>query len=420
MVGLVHRRSQHGWTALVIAVGINALAWPILDRVHVGPPAATLTVARRSTPTPTTDGGPTAWSQPTAILLVDRPVPALSLVAILGPEDAARYGRGRALPRAAELPGDRPADRGGGAVGGVATWTDRRDRASDAALRAQIWSSDEAYRAPRADGARSASSPEAIDRRASPSYGEREPRPRAHDGALVASRGDAAGAGVDGAAVPLGRAADARAGAPGATIAARTDGATARSAEAAHVDVGPAAVDVVRHGPAAGDRAVAAASDQRRPDPFDLTPPRAGGEAGGEGVAGVTAPGMVADGWRAPGTAASRWGADTAEERATYATRSDPYFVELFRRLDRAVVFPRDLAIALQSGRVVARVTLRADGVLVAVDVHAASGHRGFDDALTGALRTIGPLGPVPAALIGDRPSLRVLIPYTFKSSMIR
>ncbi|HVV87909.1 MAG TPA: TonB family protein, partial [Kofleriaceae bacterium] len=189
--------------------------------------------------------------------------------------------------------------------------------------------------------------------------------------------------------------------------------------EAAHVDQGESAVDVQRHGPAADDRAVAASSDQRRPDPYDLTPPRAGGDHRGEGVAGVTAPGMVADGWREPGTAASRWG-DSDEERATYATRSDPYFVELFRRLDQEVVFPRDLAIDLKSGRVVASVTVRADGALTAIALHAGSGYRGFDDALVQALHRIGPLGPVPGALIAGRRELRVLIPYTFKSSMIR
>ena len=37
-----------------------------------------------------------------------------------------------------------------------------------------------------------------------------------------------------------------------------------------------------------------------------------------------------------------------------------------------------------------------------------------------GALHKLAPLGPVPGPLRGARPTLRVLIPYTFKSSMIR
>ena len=36
------------------------------------------------------------------------------------------------------------------------------------------------------------------------------------------------------------------------------------------------------------------------------------------------------------------------------------------------------------------------------------------------ALRRLGSLGRVPAPLIAGRTQLRVLIPYTFKSSMIR
>jgi TonB family protein len=424
MDGSARRRPQHGWTALAVALAANLLALPLLDELHVhalGPaasrprPAARADDAARDGLTHPFD------TEPAAIVLVDRAPPALSLAAILGPEDAARFGRGRVRPRKAELPGDRPADRGGGAAGGVDTWTERRDRASDAALRAQVWSSDAAYRAPRADRGRVATTPEAINRRPEPSYGEREPRAAARDGAPRASRGDATGAGNVGGALPAVATADARAGRDGATIAARADGATARAPEPARVEPGDTAVDVSRRGPAVGDRAVAAASDQRRPDPYDLTPPRAGGSAGGEGVAGpLAASGMVADGWRAPGTAATRWGADTDEERATHASRSDPFFLELFRRLDREVVFPRDLAIDLKSGRVVAAVTLRADGGLHAIELHASSGYRGFDDALLGALRRLGPLGPVPAPLIAGRAQLRVLIPFTFKSSMIR
>ncbi len=421
MDGHARRRPQHGWTALAIAVGVNLLAWPVLDDVYLRQrPRSRATVVSSEIHDAARADTVTTFATAAAIVLVDRPVPALSLEAILGPEDAARFGSGRVRPRGAELPGARAADRGGGAEGGVATWTDRRDRADDAALRAQLWSSDQAYRAPRADGGRVASSPEAISRRAEVAYGEREPRPRARDGAVVASRGDTIGTGIDGAALPTGPMAEAQAGARGATAAARADGATARSLEAAHVDPGAAAVDVVRDGPARGDRAVAASSDQRRPDPFDLTPPRGGGDHRGEGVAGLTAPGMVADGGRDPGTAASRWGEASDVDRATYATRADPYFVELFRRLDREVVFPHELALELKSGRVVANVILRADGALASVDLHAGSGYAGFDDALVRALRRIGPLGPVPSALLGERPQLRVLIPYVFKSSMIR
>ncbi|HVV84161.1 MAG TPA: hypothetical protein VHE35_13895, partial [Kofleriaceae bacterium] len=185
MDGRPRRRAQHGWTAWAIAVGVNLLAWRVLDEVYLRSPAppprwpwsTRMAVANAPVPAP-----PAVQDlEPTAIVLVDDPVPALTLEAILGPEDAARFGQGRLRPHGAELPGARPADRGGGAAGGVATWTERRDRATDAALRSQLWSSDEAYRTPRADDGRVASTPEAVTRRADQTYGDREPRPRARD-----------------------------------------------------------------------------------------------------------------------------------------------------------------------------------------------------------------------------------------------
>jgi TonB family protein len=71
------------------------------------------------------------------------------------------------------------------------------------------------------------------------------------------------------------------------------------------------------------------------------------------------------------------------------------------------------------SGRVVAIVTLRADGSMSSIAIHAGSGHAAFDDELTGALRRVGKLPAVPVALLEGRAQLRVMIPYTFRSPMI-
>jgi len=137
-------------------------------------------------------------------------------------------------------------------------------------------------------------------------------------------------------------------------------------------------------------------------------------------VAGSAAPGMVADGWGRHGTAAARADVSAGPGNAsTFATRQDPYFVELFRRLDRTIEYPRDLAIQMVSGRVVAIITLRSDGTMAGISVHAGSGHSAFDEQLTGALRRIGKLPPVPRALLEGRSELRVMIPYTFRSPMI-
>ena len=124
-------------------------------------------------------------------------------------------------------------------------------------------------------------------------------------------------------------------------------------------------------------------------------------------MAGATAPGMLADG-RGDGTAASRARAPEGPGgAATYATRQDPYFVELFRRLDRTIAYPPDLRIRMISGRVVAVIVLRADGSFGDITVHAGSGQAAFDDELTGALRRVGKLGPVPRALLEGRGELR-------------
>lgn len=358
---------------------------------------------------------------PSMVGLIHESPPSLPLEALLGVGDLASWNPASpARPHSVDLPGVRAADRGGGAEGGTATWTERRDRADDAALRSRIWNSPDAYRTPRAGGDRTAASPEAINRDDA-AYGDRAPARQARDGAVTASVGDASGQGAPGIPVlPAIATPDATTGAPGATVPARTSGAPQPTTEATYVDRGAPAVDITRKGATSDDRTVAAASNQRRVDPFDLTPPRSGGDHEGEGVAGSAAPGMVADGWGRHGTAAARADVSAGPGNAsTFATRQDPYFVELFRRLDRTIEYPRDLAIQMVSGRVVAIITLRSDGTMAAVSVHAGSGHAAFDDQLTGALRRIGKLPPVPRALLEGRSELRVMIPYTFRSPMI-
>ncbi len=415
MVAPPVRRPTRGWNALAAAALVNAGLVLVLDHVQlpVHAPAA-------SASAPPADERP--WPGPlrfAEVALVGASPPALSLDAILGTGDAMADGTGARLPRSTDLPGDRAADRGGGAEGGTASWTERRDRADDTSLRSRIWNAVDAYRAAREAGRRPAASTEAITRHAAHTYGDRAPRRRAAAGAEVASTGDATGTGRAAATVATPAAApDAVSGTPGTTIPARVDGAPQPTHEAAFVDQGERSVDVRRKGATADDRAVAAASNQRNVDPFDLTAPRAGGDHAGEGVRGREAPGQLADG-RGAGTAASRAGQGRGGV-PTYASRQDAYFIELFRRLDRAIIYPRELALGMISGRVVALVTLRADGELTGVDVHASSGHRQFDDQLVGALRGVRRLPPVPVALLEGKPAITIMIPYTFRSPMIR
>jgi TonB family protein len=339
-----------------------------------------------------------------------------------GPGDVAGFAHQSPLPGAsADLPGRTAADRGGGDVGGVTTWTGRRDD-GEVPLRSQPWSDPDRYRAPRPDTDRAAASPEAISRSPDRTYGDRQVRARARDGEAAARPGEAAaGAGAGAADALAWQDADpVFDAAAGRAAAARADGATRRSDEATMLDEGEAAVDVQRRG-AAGDRAaVAAASDQRQPDPYDLTPARAGGKAG-EGVRGArAADGAVADG-RGRGTGASRADLDEGDGgAATWASRTDPYLRELMRKLDREVEFPRDLALDLRSGRPIAMLTLHADGRMTDVTIVTTSGFAGFDAELARALRAVGKLGPAPAALLDGKRSLRVMVPYTFKNPVVQ
>jgi TonB family protein len=92
----------------------------------------------------------------------------------------------------------------------------------------------------------------------------------------------------------------------------------------------------------------------------------------------------------------------------------------MYRRLDQLVDFPRDLALDLDQGTVIATLVLDRDGRVADVRVTASSGYTGFDDAFTGAVRRAASFGPVPAALLGDRGALAVRVPYTFRNPMIR
>jgi len=347
-----------------------------------------------------------------AIDLASRP-----LIVVPGPGDAAGFDATSPMPRAsADLPGDTAADRGGGDLGGEVTWTGRRD-ADQTALRSQLWSDPDRYRAPRQDRDRRAATTEAITRQPDRTYGDRQVRARARAGDAAASQGDlAAGTGAGhGTATAAGDDASAAA---GRTTPAHADGATQLSPEAAMVDPGATATDVTRRGAVSDDVAVAAASDERDPDPYDLTPARSGGEA--EGVRGKrSADGALADG-RGRGTGASRSDAATGKAASSVmASRTDPYLRELMRKLDDEVVFPRDLKLDLRSGRVIVTLTLAADGKASDLTVTLTSGYPGFDKELVRALKAVGKLGKVPDRLLDGKRSLKLMVPYTFKNPMI-
>src|SRR5688572_14733167 len=264
------------------AVGLHVALLAVLDQTTVrwrldarpppaGAPGAAAAAAVIPTPAP-----PPIDVDVVALLDPSQLPPPL---AVWGPGDLAGFAATHPLPSAeVDRPGDRAAERGGGATGGPTVWADRRDRLDDATLLAEPWNGGDDYRAAHdRSGARTASA-EALHRRRDTGAGDRQARRLAADGAAVASTGATAGIGAgDGDA--LWRDADPRFGLkPGAPQEVRRGGATQVTRDPAFADRGAASADVTTRDDRTGDReTVAAASRETTPDPFDLTPAQSGG-----------------------------------------------------------------------------------------------------------------------------------------------
>jgi TonB family protein len=409
-------QARRAGAALGLAAVAHLASFAVLDHIGWRPriPLPPLFV-------PPPPPAPLAVAIAADIAFLDVAVPSLTVEAVLGPGDAVGIANTHPLPGAsADLPGKVAAERGGGAVGGAATWTGRRDPSDDAALRAEVWTGGVDYRTAHRDTGRAPRAPEALKRSPDRDYGDRASAPKASAGAVAASIGDAAaGTGGGHGELPSWRDADPLFDLPaGRTTPARTEGTPRPTRSDALATVGETSDDVLRRGKAGDDRSVTAASDQRNPDPFDWTPARSGGTTG-EGVAGRTGRGVLRDG-RGRGDAATRArvGVGAADLSIT-ADRQDPYFRELYRQLDRLVEFPRELAIGLQSGWLIGVMTVDPAGAISGITIERSSGQAGFDSSLDRAMRRVS-LGPVPVRLLDGHRALRVRIPYTFRNPLVR
>ncbi|HUS65555.1 MAG TPA: energy transducer TonB [Kofleriaceae bacterium] len=361
-----------------------------------------------------------------AVELVDDAALGPMLEALPGPADQAGFDHTHPAPRqGADFPGEQAAARGGGdPVGGVPSFTGRQDADQ---LRQQPWNDPSQNLLPRQRTGEETSSPQSIARRERTGFDERESRAaRARDGAERPSAGVPGASGAGGAVALADRAwrdADPRfTSGPSAPSVARRSGSTQPGLARPLVDRGAAATEADRRGATADALDSAAASSERRPMPLELTHPSAGGVAADAGVRGRHA----ADGWsargRGDGSAASTHDLAAGDGHpALRARRQDPYFRRLYQRLDELVEYPRELKLRLEQGQVVVTFEVAvADGALSAIRVAKSSGFDEFDQALTRALAAVGPLGPVPKALRGAAPRLRVTAPYAFRSPLIR
>lgn len=333
----------------------------------------------------------------------------------LGPADHAGASSSP-WPRAdLDAPDRRRADAGGGAQGGSLSFTGRDDREE---LRDQLWNDPSQNRVPRV--------------RTAPDRATTEARPRTPRPALDTTRRSrrelAREAQKLSAPVAPPRPSLERAGDAGqaAVASPAVSGANVTRPASPLVAAGPTAVNAARAAldePRPRDDLDAAqASDERHPQPFELTTPRAGGPTGGSGVAGP----REDDGHSARATV-QRAGAGGTPldvplgrgQPATLARLQDAYFRFLYARVLERVKYPPELAITFEQGEVVVTFTLRRDGTVADMKVARPSGFVAFDSAVLTAIREAQPFGPVPTS-VSSGGDVRVNAPFTFDNPLIR
>ena len=352
---------------------------------------------------------------------------------IPGPADAWNPEMASPWPSAdVDTPDARAAARGGGATGGTPSWTGRND--GDEELHAQAWNDPDTYRLERHANSTRRRSPESIAREVAPDIdnahrdrrraaldGQRAPMPQPDPGDpnVSADRPHADAETLTDAPRPGSPAppADTR------PSEAAQDGAIVTHAGRPDLKEGAEATEATVRGERADNADAAQASNETHPIPLELTRPSAGGH-GGVGVAGPS-PG-AGNSARSPRTGSGQGGspADLPErpggKAATVARAQEAFFRKLKKRVHEKLVYPPDLAAALEQGEVVVAFTLRSDGSIADVRISRPSGYEEFDAAALRAVRQAAPFGPVPESVRGGRDTLRTSVPITFANPLIR
>lgn len=113
-------------------------------------------------------------------------------------------------------------------------------------------------------------------------------------------------------------------------------------------------------------------------------------------------------------------GAGGFEALDTSDARYRRWLLDMQRRLDGAMVFPRARALSMDQGTSVFRVTLRRDGTLVrAPQLIRSSGFRDLDDAALAALESV-PFLPLPDDLAPEQERVTVSVPMVWANPMFR
>ncbi len=422
--------------AAAVAIGLHAAALVAIDRWSPAGPRVETQAARTDAPPSSLVTEPMPPAPVTTVALIGDLPDGLHLAAIPGAGDQAGTGDQHPLPDAPlDSPGVRPAAPGGGDTGGSERLSEQRDRSDG---RAELWNDDHRYRSPRHAGTRPGGA-QPLRRSPSPGFDARARAPsRAHHAGVAAGRGTEAeprATGVESAlAAPPGVSPTlVRSGSEGvvsrpgrldpAEAAAGSDGRPRNPARASALLARTGPPTASGPTPGNGDRQeVAAVSDALDPLPLEWVAAASGAAVDGHGVAGPAArDGLVARGAGRRGRAATSAHIAAGNRRAAIeASRDNPYFRRMYRRIDQVVVFPRKLAIAMEQGEVVARFTLHADGHIGDLEIAKSSGFEDFDTALVRALEAVAPFGEVPRAVLAGADRVTVVTPYAFRNPLIR
>lgn len=321
--------------------------------------------------------------------------------------------------------GHRPpaADSGNGAGRSPSEVAWRRDRST---LRDRLASGADRYQPAHSRVARAAVSPQADRREPLTGLGDAPRSARAGgppatdlgmlDPAVPLRGGDTAAPGT-----PEISPADVVASAPPTTATGATD-----SEGPLDTTQGARAFDVARRGPAAADdRAIPATSAELHPSVTDLSAPSAPGPSK-EGHGPAALPGPVARPVPGPGSAPSvpghlgpltGSGAGAARERA-----HAHYESEIRARVNRALVFPRSLAVRLLLGETMLSFAIAADGHLDGpITVTKSAGYQEFDRAAMDAVRRAAPFPVLPPEVAQEaRPARSFSLRVTFSNPVIR
>jgi TonB family protein len=97
------------------------------------------------------------------------------------------------------------------------------------------------------------------------------------------------------------------------------------------------------------------------------------------------------------------------------------WFMELRARVQRALVFPEERALAMDQGTTVYRVIVGRDGRMKATPTLVrSSGFVDLDKAAVSAILEAAPFAPLPLELLPERPEVAILMPVQFWNPMVR